>query len=759
MRSIGQEACRGGQRGFIYLSAATTGALVAIVYAVTAMNGLMLLLVGAVLGVAAAFTVTALRGRPRRSSAVGPELVPAAEADATVLAEPRHLAALAAHHIAQAVGVSRCEIFVFEADQLRWAGGALDLPTSAWMTAAAARSVGEYRILGAADEGVETTVLAAAGVSRFLTLPLKTQGELSAIACLPVPAGGFSERQQRDGARAADLAALALTAGHLYRTQSDLAKQLRERSIVVEALLQLGNDLRATFDLEAVLRLVGQALINDLGYNEAAIYLYDQELDCLRTRCVLGGSAELNAVYLAQPIPMHIVAGYLREEFRIGNSYFRSATRVPTTLEEERYLPCTTLAVRSPDEWQSGDTLFIPMHTRDNQLLGIIDPYDPRDRRAPTPDSVRVLELFANLAAVAIENALQYEVLESQGKRLERQISAHEHLLTVSESLLTTLDQKVVFRAIDDQLRRLVAYDTLSIDRVDWQSRTLKAIYARDDAYGAEVMLSMTVAVGQGLCGWVAEHDEAILVNDVLSDPRGVVIPGTAADEPQASIVVPLTVQQRVLGVLSIDRLGGRHFGDEDFHLVKVFASQAAIAIQNAELYERIQRRAITDSLTGLYNHGHFQETLGREIARCERYRESVSLIMLDLDHFKEVNDRYGHPSGDRVLRRVADALVSCSREADYVARYGGEEFVLLLPGTTREDACNLAERVRIEIRSISAGVDDNSYLAVSLGVADYPACAQDGDSLLAAADAALLWAKRHGRDRVEYFGALADAS
>jgi hypothetical protein len=374
MRSIGQGACRGGQRGFIYFSAATTGAVVAIVYAATAMNGLTLLLVGAVLGVAVAFTVSALRGRSRSSSAVGPELVPAAEADATVLAEPRHLAALAAHHIAQAVGVSRCEIFVFEADQLRWAGGALDLPTSAWMTAAAARSVGEYRILGAADEGVETTVLAAAGVSRFLALPLKTQGELSAIACLPVPAGGFSERQQRDGARAADLAALALTAGHLYRTQSGLAKQLRERSIVVEALLQLGNDLRATFDLEAVLRLVGQALINDLGYNEAAIYLYDQGLDCLRTRCVLGGSAELNAVYLAQPIPMHIVAGYLREEFRIGNSYFRSATRVPTTLEEERYLPCTTLAVRSPDEWQSGDTLFIPMHTRDNQLLGIIDP-------------------------------------------------------------------------------------------------------------------------------------------------------------------------------------------------------------------------------------------------------------------------------------------------------------------------------------------------------------------------------------------------
>ena len=357
-------------------------------------------------------------------------------------------------------------------------------------------------------------------------------------------------------------------------------------------------------------------------------------------------------------------------------------------------MPSSTLGPRGPNEWQSGDTLLAPMLTRDSRLLGIIDAYDPRDRCAPTPDSVRVLELFANLAAVAIENALQYEALESQGEHLAREIHAHENLLAVSESMLTTLDQQVVFNAIDDQLRLLIDYDTLCIDRVDWPTHTMKPIYVRDETYG-DAILGMAVAVGEGLCGWVAEHDEAILVNDVLTDARGTHIPGTVDGEPQASIVVPLTVQARVLGVLTIDRLGGKSFSEEDFDLVKVFASQAAIAIQNADLYEEIQRRAITDSLTGLYNHGHFEETLAHEITRERALRRALLAHHARSRQFQAGQRRFGHPIGDRVLRRVADALLECSREADYVARYGGEEFIILLPGTRREDACRLAERIR----------------------------------------------------------------
>ena len=703
-------------------------------------------------------TLLIVRARRRKAEPAGDDREPSLES--VLLGDPRQLAQLVAGHVARAAGASRALVLLVEGGELQCAGGAGGAGSRPWLTYESALALSGPSELTVRESGTDAMALEADGVRSFLALPLRAEGELVGVACLAAqtPDRPFDTRQRMQAARAASMAALALAATRLYRTQSDLARQLRQRSVVVEALLQLGNDLRASTGLEAVLARVGQALLDDLGYNEAAIYLTDEQHETLVTRCSLGGSDELNAVYLAQPIPRRVMDGFLRDEFRIGNSFFRSQTRAPNTLEEERYMPSTSLGPRSSDEWQSGDTLLVPILTRDNRLLGIIDAYDPRDRRAPTPDSVRVLELFANLAAVAIENALQYEALESQGERLAREIRAHENLLAVSESMLTTLDQQVVFNAVDDQLRLLIDYDTLCIDRVDWQTRTLRPMYVRDETYG-DAILDMAVAVGEGLCGWVAEHNEAILVNDVLTDERGTHIPGTTADEPQASIVVPLTVQARVLGVLTIDRLGGRHFSEEDFDLVKVFASQAAIAIQNADLYEEIQRRAITDSLTGLYNHGHFQETLAHEITRSERYDEPFSLIMLDLDHFKAVNDRFGHPIGDRVLRRVADALLECSREADYVARYGGEEFIILLPGTRREDACRLAERIRSDVRMIAVGPGGSYHVAASLGVADYPACAGDAAALVAAADVALMWAKRHGRDRVDYFGALAPAS
>jgi GAF domain-containing protein len=267
---------------------------------------------------------------------------------------------------------------------------------------------------------------------------------------------------------------------------------------------------------------------------------------------------------------------------------------------------------------------------------------------------------------VAIDNAIQYEQLQAQGNRLERQLSSQRNLLKVNESMLATLEQGAVFDVIADQLKLLLDFDDMSIDKVDWETGTIHSIFARDE-WENEVR-AFERRIGEGLCGWVAAHGEALLLNEAENDPRGALVPGTPV-EPQASIILPLKIRNEVIAVLSIDRLGGRVFLEEDFTIAKLFAGQAAVAIQNAELYEQIQQRAMKDSLTGLYNHGDFQETLAREVTRSARYEEAFSLVMLDLDHFKGVNDRFGHPEGDRVLRRVADAIRECSREADYAAR------------------------------------------------------------------------------------------
>ena len=230
-------------------------------------------------------------------------------------------------------------------------------------------------------------------------------------------------------------------------------------------------------------------------------------------------------------------------------------------------------------------------------------------------------------------------------------------------------------------LKDIVEYDAMDIRLLDEESRELVCIYSRD--INAELNEQFRISIDAGLAGWVVRHDEAQLVNDMANDPRGVHIPGTGEDVPQASIVVPLRVLGKVTGVLTLDRLGGRTFAEDDLEPVTLFANLAAIAIQNARTYEAMERQAISDGLTGIHNYRHFHESLKAEVSRAGRYGESFCLLMMDLDHFKAVNDTIGHQKGDDVLRAVSDVLRSCSRDSDYLARYGGEEFTMILPRTS----------------------------------------------------------------------------
>jgi diguanylate cyclase (GGDEF)-like protein len=200
--------------------------------------------------------------------------------------------------------------------------------------------------------------------------------------------------------------------------------------------------------------------------------------------------------------------------------------------------------------------------------------------------------------------------------------------------------------------------------------------------------------------------------------------------------------------VLTIDRFGGACFDDREFETAQLFANLAAIAIQNARSYKEMEQQAINDGLTGIHNHRHFRESLSSTISRAERYGESFCLLMIDLDHFKVVNDTVGHQQGDAVLRAVAAALRDCSRESDYLARYGGEEFVMILPHTELIEARNMAERICEAVRKIDPGVP-GLQMSTSVGVASFPESSHDADGVLGAADAALLRAKASGRNRV----------
>jgi diguanylate cyclase (GGDEF)-like protein len=183
---------------------------------------------------------------------------------------------------------------------------------------------------------------------------------------------------------------------------------------------------------------------------------------------------------------------------------------------------------------------------------------------------------------------------------------------------------------------------------------------------------------------------------------------------------------------------------------------------QYAELEEhhrKAKEMADTDGLTGLKNHGHFQRHLHKEVDRARRYDHPLSLVMIDLDNFKLVNDQFGHQKGDAVLRHIGQLLEDEIRNVDYAARYGGEEFMVVMPEITGREAVKAADRLRHKIELLYRDVDlPENLTAASFGVADFPACASDHSSLVAAADGALLFAKRQGRNRVAYFRNLSEA-
>ncbi len=257
---------------------------------------------------------------------------------------------------------------------------------------------------------------------------------------------------------------------------------------------------------------------------------------------------------------------------------------------------------------------------------------------------------------------------------------------------------------------------------------------------------TLRVPPEEGLSGWVAREKRTLHVGDLErhpSLPRG-------DSGIRSWLGVPIEIYDEVVGVLSVQSRERDAFSDDDRRLLEAIGAQAAVAIKNVQHYEL----ATVDGLTGLYVRRYFDSRLREEMERSRRFDASFSVILLDIDDFKQLNDTYGHPFGDRVLREIAQVVKRSMRGIDIAARYGGEEFAFVLPRTRMLDAHAVAERIRQDVSDLAVAADDKTlHLTVSLGVASYPESgADDPATLIRRADTALYRAKTAGKNRVEIF-------
>lgn len=352
-------------------------------------------------------------------------------------------------------------------------------------------------------------------------------------------------------------------------------------------------------------------------------------------------------------------------------------------------------------------------------------------------------------------NLLEAEIRKEQTaiKAFDKKIVNYSQLKGLTEKLSMCLSLSDTSETLDSEVDKLLGNEEITTILYLFHSKTGEL--GVSSSHKGQMQTNIKSKKGDLFDLWVTKAMQPLLVEDARNDFRFDLdkIIEEESRPVRSLISVPLVIGSKALGILRLDSPQENYFTSEDLRFLTTIGDLGAIAIENAQLHEKVEELAITDGLTGLYLRRYLLERMGEEISRELRSKKPLSFLMIDLDKFKEYNDKFGHMAGDILLKTIAMILLENFKEpGNLVCRYGGEEFAVLLPDCSKENAIKRAEEIRGKIKKQEIILrKQKTRITVSIGVATFPFDAQVKDELIRTADDAMYKAKREGRDRVCY--------
>ncbi len=480
----------------------------------------------------------------------------------------------------------------------------------------------------------------------------------------------------------------------------------------IAILYDASQAVLSTFDLDEVLQRILLIARDYFHLQNVAILLLDKGTDQLCIRSQIGGEKGLEDVRVS-----------------IGTGLIGTAAKkkrplyVPDFTKENRYQP-----------WgkKTRSELAIPLMVRD-EMVGVLDCQSENPDHFDS-ETVDLLTLFSTQASMALQNARLYSLERRRALQLEA-------INAVARETTVVLDVKELLSKACRKIREAFQVSHVSMLVKEDEDLVLQSNHGN---LTPRIPEGGKVPAGAGLWGQALRESKTVIGNDLKTDPDGVGI----YLESGSQVCIPLVSFGQTLGVLVLDSAQPGSFGGSDIQSLESVADICATAIQNAHYVERVKRLAYLDGLTGIFNRRYFELRILEELERSQRFDSGMSVIMVDIDQFKRLNDEFGHLLGDEVLRQVSSIFSQQLRKIDVVCRYGGEEFAILLSQTSQQQAMSIAEKLRRMVDSWQfPGVPQP--VTISVGVATCPNHGNTREELVKAADAGLYAAKQAGRNCV----------